>query len=450
MKNILRLCTLLAAAAVVIYCFLLPGVSVVQDLRDASLRGPGVPRRAWSLHRSLTPRFEAWARERVRSKQAATAALHDVPTTEWPMFSAVFYLMATEQLQEQAGKPENSGATPPLQYAEGAVHAARDLILDPSHHTWVRTHWGDNYLHRENVFFRALLIAGLTSHENLTHDGTALAVLRDQTDTLARDLDGSRLGLLHDYPGECYPIDVLPAIAFIRRADATLGTDHSAFVARAPRAFEGPLADPLGLIPFRMNLQTAEAEQPSRGVGMSWIAVFAPDLWPDRARNWYTGYERHFWQDRGWAAGFREQSRETPDSDWFFEVDAGPVIGGFGTAASAFGIAGARRNGRFDHAYSLSAQMVAASWPLPDGTLLGPRLLSHAAAAPYLGESAIVYFLSVQPSPHVAVVREGKTPGLVWFSLLVYFGVSALAFAGIAALFARWRRGWWHPRAALK
>jgi hypothetical protein len=79
-----------------------------------------------------------------------------------------------------------------MRYAGPAVEAARDLIVDPSHHAWVRTHWGDDYMHDENVFFRALVISGLTSHEVLTRDGSSLAMLRDQVESLAEALDASR------------------------------------------------------------------------------------------------------------------------------------------------------------------------------------------------------------------------------------------------------------------
>ena len=99
------------------------------------------------------------------------------------------------------------------------------------------------------------------------------------------------------------------------------------------------------------------------------------------------------------------------------------MIDGFGTAASAFGIAAARRNGRFDHAYTLSSELSAASWALPDGRLVLPRMASHAIDAPYLGESAILYFLTVQPAPGVEVRRGGHAPWCVWLSFPVYFGL---------------------------
>jgi hypothetical protein len=74
-------------------------------------------------------------------------------------------------------------------------------------------------MHRQNVFFRSLIIAACTSHAKLIGDGRHLDLLRDQVESLAAALDASPHGVLEDYPGECYPIDVLAAIACIRRAD---------------------------------------------------------------------------------------------------------------------------------------------------------------------------------------------------------------------------------------
>jgi hypothetical protein len=434
LPSVLRLAHVVALALATAYVFLLPGASLVRDLADPAMVGPGVPRRALALHQALTPRFERWARARVGSGQAAHAPLHDVPTTEWPLFTAVFYLMATDAI---VGSEE--GPT----WSRSAVDAARDLLLDPSHHSWVRRHWGEAYLHHQDVFFRSLLIAGLTSHARLTGDPRSTAVLRHQVETLATELDASPLGLLEDYPGECYPLDVAAAIGLIRRADPVLGTDHAAFATRALRGFVGDRADPLGLVPYRVDLPSGAALQPARGIGMSWVLVFAPDLWPEQAEAWYEGYEARFWQDRGWAAGFREYERGT-EPEWTFEIDAGPVVDGFGTAASAFGIAAARRNGRFDHAYTLATELVASAWPLPDGTLALPRAMSHAGEAPLLGEAAILYFLTAQPAPGVPVVVGRRVTGLVVLGLVVYFGVTGLV-AGRIGLELRCptlARGW--------
>ncbi len=124
---------------------------------------------------------------------------------------------------------------PPRQYARGAIEAAAALVADPNHAGWVRQHWGDDYLKKENLFYRMLLISALTSYQKLLGDTRYEAPLRRQVESLAQELEDSPHGLLDDYPGQCYPIDIVPAIAAIRRADAVLGTDHSQFVARAVR-----------------------------------------------------------------------------------------------------------------------------------------------------------------------------------------------------------------------
>ena len=419
-----------------------PGVALVRDLTDAGLAAPNrTPQRAITLHRDLTPRIARWARDHVASGRAAHFSLHDVPTTEWPIFTAVFYLLGTEQLEAAWRRGELGDAPEPMSYARVAVDAARDLVVDPVHHTWVRTHWGDDYLHRENVFFRALVISALTSHRVLTGDRSDEPMLRDQVETLSSALDASPLGLLNDYPHECYPIDVVVAVAWIRHADAVLGTDHSAFVARELRAFTGAEADDHDLVRYRVDLTRgavhAHEVQPARGIGMSWILVFTPDLWPTESRDWYARYERDFWQDHGWASGFREYAAGT-ELENGFEIDAGPVLDGFGTAASAFGIAAARRNGRFDQAYALETEMSAASWTLPDGTMLFPRMISHAADAPYLGEAALQYFLTVPPAEGVAIVPATAGPsGLVYFGLLVYLGVPLLALLSLVRALTR-------------
>ncbi|MFT5354326.1 MAG: hypothetical protein ACI9KE_001531 [Polyangiales bacterium] len=412
---------ILSAAAILLTlvsaeCFLVPGALVIRDLGDPALGGPGVSQRALELHQSLSSRMSPWARERIASGDATRIPLHDVPQNEWPIFSAVFYLNATEALANEGHD---------IDYAAEAIEASRDLIMDEGHHTWVRNHWGEDYLHDNNVFFRSLLIAGLTSYCALRESPDDLAFLRDQVQTLSADLDASAHGVLEDYPHETYPIDVLAAIAYIHRADAVLGTDHSAFVARARRAFVAPYDDGLGLVRFRVDLDgdaTPSNVQPGRGIGNSWVGIYAPELWPEDAARWHEVHTAEFWQERSWATGFREYRRDGNEGEWTFEVDAGPVLDGFGTSASAFGIGAARRNGRFDQAYTLSTQMVATSFPWSDGSLLLPQEFSD-PAAPMLGEAALLYFLTIEPAEGFEVVSGGELTFLVYACLAVYFGV---------------------------
>ena len=414
-----------------VYFFIAPGFIISHNLADPALKGPGIPKIVWHTHQKLTPKFERWARSRIASGIAARLNLHDVPGTEWPLFGSVYYLWTTELLQKAWEQDHTLAPQAPREYARKTIEAATDLIMDPAHHTWVRQHWGEDYMHTQNVFFRFLIMAGITSHQNLIHDGRHLDILRDQADTLAAALDTSPHGVLEDYPGECYPIDVFAAIAGIKKADTVLVADHSAFINRAMRGFNGRMLDPYGLVPYLMDPLSGEIYGNSRGIGNSYVLIFAPGLYPEKAGPWYRAYEKIFWQERMTAAGFREfpedaSTQDTPNKGWGFDVDAGPIMAGFSPAANAYGVAAARVNGRFDHAYVLGAQVLTATWPLPDGTLLGPRLLSSFGHAPYLGEVNLIYLLAQQPAPGVPIKTGGKLPGFVWIGIALYFATGIL------------------------
>jgi hypothetical protein len=425
--------------AAVVFC-LLPVVRVVHDLADPDLRQAAIPRSAWRLHRTLTPKFEQWAKARLASGRATQLSTQDISGTEWPLFGSVFYLWATESLQGSWETNRLQSAEAPRAYAKKAVDEAARLVIDPHQASWVKKHWGTNYLKTENVFYRMLVISALTSHARLTGDAEHLALLRDQVESLAAELDASPHGVLDDYPGECYPGDVLTAIAMIRRADAVLGTDHSEFVRRAVRGFQNRLLDRRGLVPYAAAALTGEPLGPSRGCGNSYVSLFAPEIWPEQARDWYERYTRFFWQEVWTAVGFREFPRDMNGYDWLFDVDAGPVLKGYGFAACAFGVGAARVNGHFEHAFPLTAEMFAVSCPLPDGTLLVPRLLSNATDAPLLGEAAILFNLTRLPETGFSVRTGGSIPGFTWIVLGLQATAGLVVAAGGLLTIRRWRR----------
>ncbi len=90
----------LVRVGVAFYFFLLPVVSVVRMLADPGLHTGDVPRFAFDWHRQLSTDYAVWARERVAEGAAANLSLNNISGTEWPVFSSVFYLWATESLQE--------------------------------------------------------------------------------------------------------------------------------------------------------------------------------------------------------------------------------------------------------------------------------------------------------------------------------------------------------------
>jgi hypothetical protein len=119
--------------------------------------------------------------------------------------------------------------------------------------------------------------------------------------------------------------------------------------------------------------------------------------------------------------GYREYPKDVPHSEWTMDVDAGPVIAGYGVAASAFGIGAARKNGRFDRAYPLAAEMLATAGELPNGVLAIPRLLSNLSDAPLLGESAILWQISIQPEKGFPVKTGGSIPAYVYIVIITVF-----------------------------
>jgi len=68
-----------------------------------------------------------------------------------------------------------------------------------------------------------------------------------------------------------------------------------------------------------------------------------------------------------------------------------------GVAASAFGVGAARKNGRFDRAFPLAAEMLATVGELPNGVLAIPRLLSNLSDAP-CWRSRILWHSAFSPS----------------------------------------------------
>jgi hypothetical protein len=157
------------------------------------------------------------------------------------------------------------------------------------------------------------------------------------------------------------------------------------------------------------------------------MCLTAPELWPAAAREWYAVQDKDFWQQRLGMAGYREFPAGVRRQEWAIDVDAGPVIAGYGVSASAFGVGAARKNGRFDRAYPLAAEMLVTAWELPNGILAAPRLLSNLSDAPLVGEAAILWLLSTQPEKGFPVKTGGALPPYVYAVLIV------------ALLFGTWR-----------
>ena len=431
------------------YFFLIPFCMMVYYLIDPGLKGRGIPRLAVDLHRSLSPDYEKWARQRVSSGQAMELSVQDIAETEWPVFGSAFYLWATQSLQVAWEENNNISALAPNVYAADAIEAATELITDPGHASWVKQHWGQDYLFHQNVFYRMLLISAMTNYHELLGGDKHFVALQEQVRTLSEELDRSPYGLLDDYPGQCYPSDIVAAIAAIKQSDRLLEADYTDFVKRSIRAFSGELVDATGLPPYIADSKTG-AIGIARGCTSQWTTVWAPQLWPEHAKQLYGNFEKHFWQRRWIGVGFREFPKDIFGREWYIDVDSGPVIAGFGTVASAFGIGSARANGRFDHAYPLSAEAIVFAWPLPNGVLAIPRILSNMTHAPYIGETAVLFALTRTPPEGLQISSSGRLPLVVYLALGLYLGIGIILILTTLVVFKRRRRRMAHSLPAEK
>ena len=407
------------AVFLLVYFFVLPLFLMIYYISDPAIQQGGIPKLSLRLHRTLSPRYERWARERIDSGKATQLKVQDIPGTEWPVFGSAFYLWSTEELQKACDAGEIQLRNAPNQYAQDAIIAAKDLILDPGHATWVKLYWGEDYLHQQNIFYRMLYMNAMICYEKLLGDEQCQPLLKDQVETLSNEIQNSSFGLLDDYPGQCFPSDVIAAIATIRRADELLGTDHQTFSDAGLRGFEGRFVDFTGLPPYMTDSRGFWLGD-ARGSTSQWATVWAPLIWREVSKAWYHKFEENFWQQRWGFWGFREFPKDRRGKDWSLDVDAGPVIAGFGTATTAFSIGAARANGRFDHAYPLTAEAIVFSWPLPDGTLLLPRVISSITQTPYIGEAAVLYNITRQPVDGIETVPGGSLPAIVYGILLLF------------------------------
>lgn len=400
---------------------------------DSSVRETAQPSAlpAWFLQ--TRGRYHSWADRYLAEQRGAHVSTGDVAGTEWPLFGTVFLLATSEELL----KDQQVTLTPELR---ATLELAAEVVVHPSSATWVKAKWGKDYLKRENVFYRMLVILGLSSYESATGDKAHHDLMMTQATSLRDELLSRRFHLADDYPGECYPNDVLWAAAAVRRAFALDGRAETELGPRLMKVLDTVAKAPQGMPAFRVDAETARHWQPARGSANSGILTLAAELDRETASRWFDAYVDQFWEAGTFARGFREYARGSEQEE---DVDSGPVILDIGTVASAFGIGAARSLGRMDYGAPLTMEAVAASWPTPFG-LLFPGVLGWVAADGWcFGELAIQFAMTRPNQSPQTKVFQGSAPPVVWVMVLVYLAVGL----GLATPVARHWRARWKSRA---
>ena len=191
-------------------------------------------------------------------------------------------------------------------------------------------------------------------------------------------------------------------------------------------AFDGPLERRKACQLFRSSPGRVEFSRVSR-LRNSGLLLFAAELDPEIAARWYRTYQRNFWKDTGWIAGFTEMPCGSRQA--LMDVDSGPVLLELGSVATAFGIGAAKTAGRIDQAAPLTMEAVACSWPTPFGFLV-PGLMGRLAVKSWsLGEVALLFSMTRPTCAAQRVPFAGPTPPIVWLLLAAYAG-AGLFFIG--------------------
>jgi hypothetical protein len=412
--------------------FLYPAAATLRAVLSAEILAAAQPPSLRRDFEATAARYASWARGYLSSRRAAALDPGDVARTEWPMFGSVFFLLSAEEMAKRDA--------PLSEQARDALRLAADVVADPATATWVQEKWGASYLERDNVFYRMLLLLGLGSYEAQTGDRRHAAILRAQTESLTRELLAAPLHLADDYPGECYPNDVLWAVVALRRATA-LGYGSRDDVERLARelftVLDGPARAEQGLPAFQVDAASGTPLQPARGSGNSGILSMAAELDQGIASRWYARYAEQYWSE-GWLHGFRELPRGMKSHG---DVDSGPILFGVGSVASGFGIGAARSVGRLDHAVPLAMEAVAASWPTPFGPLIPDALGWIAADGWCFGKLALLFSFTRPTLATSSVAYEGNVPTLVWLCIAFFLaGATRTGWKGAAAISAACRR----------
>ena len=431
MRN-LKLGFNLIASGVVIALALLfcmyPAAIVGVLLTDVRLNREGQSCLVPMWFSSVAGRYQSWAIGYLESGYARSVDLTNVAATEWPMFGSVFFLVTAEELQKQGKIDARAGKI------RKALETAAAVVVSPGTATWVNAKWGKDYLKKENVFYRMLVILGLSSYERTTGDTRYRALMAEQRAGLADELMAAKYHVLDDYPGECWPNDVVWSVASIQRAAALEGTNHNALARALMTSLDGVLKVD-GLPAFKVDKDSGRVYETPRGCGNSGILPFAAELDADIAARWYREYDARFWKQTTWLAGFTELPRGS--SEHYSDVDSGPVVCEFGSVASAFGIGAAKACGRMDRAVPLTLEAVACSWPTPFGFLLPAAMGKIAVGGGCLAETALLFSMTRPTCAAKTVPFSGPVPLIVWVMLGAYACVGALLI-GIEV--RAWRR----------
>jgi len=183
----------------------------------------------------------------------------------------------------------------------------------------------------------------LLSFHRLVEPQTPYEELNDKVSTaLIRRFSKSSTGLLETYPNEVYPVDNAAGIASVAlRLRTKPNVKTAAFVQRWLAKFRHSTVEPnTGLLYQRVTAKTAHPIGPPRGSGTALAAYFLSFAAPRQSRELYDALVRELKGSLWGYSAVREYARNVVNGQ--ADIDSGPIIFGYGMAATGFAISLAR------------------------------------------------------------------------------------------------------------
>ena len=144
------------------------------------------------------------------------------------------------------------------------------------------------------------------------------------------------------YKGVSWPADAIVGIASLELSDNEFHTDYSKFIEKWISSVKAGLATSKFLIPHSIQNSVPRSIEFSRGSSQSLILLFLYDIDGDFAKKQYSLFKHRFTDTFLFFSLIKEsQANRTQVED----IDSGPIIFGFGSAASIVGIGTAKLYG---------------------------------------------------------------------------------------------------------
>lgn len=406
--------------------FIYPAIIISLVILDPQLKNTGQSQLVPMWFETTAGKYHSWAEDYLETEYAVNQNTFDVPATEWPMFGSVFFLLTAQELQIQEKIDASKGDT------RLAINKAVEIITSPKTATWVQKKWkksylktGKSYLEKENIFYRMLLIKGVSSYEKITGDKKYHALMLKQSTSLANELLSAKLHLGDDYPNQCYPCDVLWAVSAIQDTNKLekIPTDIKMLVTSLMSVFNADIQSKTRLPAFQVNADTGRIIQNARGSSTSGILQFASVLDSNIAQQWYENYEKYFWKESPWLVGFKEFSK---GETIFMDVDTVFIINEYGSVASLFGIGASKSVGRLDHTVPLTIEAVAYAWPTPFGFLI-PSITGKLTVDSWsLGDVALLFTMTRPIQNEEIILFKDTLPWSIWVILFTFISIGML------------------------